>query len=127
MSIALGRTMNYKKYTLYSKYHPDSIGARPIDPLPTAVKGPSTVDRFSEIEKKINGAWGHSLTCEAPFGMNETRTRIKVDVAPKVGGSWMKTIMTEKGESACCSAMYGGSQIEMSCCEAANKVRDSNL
>ena len=89
------------------------------------VRAPPPVAGFTEVEKKLNGAWGSKLCCEAPYGVQETRARIKVDVTPKIGagGGWAKTVMTEKAESVSKSAMYSGSQIEMSCCQAADKVR----
>ena len=127
MSLALGRTSNYTKFTLYSKLHPDNLNPRETVPLPVPVRGPAAIGSFTPFEKAVypQSAWGHKLTAESPFGPMETRTRLKVDVAPKVGagGGWQKTVMTEKAQSTMCSAMYAGSQIQMSCCEAADRVR----
>ena len=127
MSLALGRTSNYTKFTLYSKLHPDNLNPRETIPLPVPVRGPAAIGSFTPFEKAVNpqSAWGHKLTAESPFGPMETRTRLKVDVAPKIGagGGWQKTVMTEKAQSTMCSAMYAGSQIQMSCCEAADRVR----
>ena len=123
MSIALGRTMAYRGYTLYSHYHPDNLKPREQAPLPEPVKGPAPLASFSEIDVKVDGAWGHRLTCEKPFGPSETTTRIKATVDPKVGSSWAKTITVERGDSTSNSAMYGGSYVQMTCCQAANMVR----
>ena len=114
MSIALGRTMSYTPYTLYSKMHPDNLKPRVPEPLPDPVQGPPPIEAFNEFDVKVNGAWGHKLTCEKPFGPSETTTRIKVGVAPKIGNSWARTVMVEQGESVSCSAMYGGSQRRVS-------------
>ena len=122
MSLAMARTMAYSKYTCLSKYHPDNYAPRQLDPLPKPVAGPAPILSFTHAEKKIDGAWGHRLSMEAPFGVGETTTRIKGGVANKVGGSWDKTKMTERGTSVSCSAFYGGSQVAMSCCQAANMV-----
>ena len=114
--------MEYRKYTLYSHYHPDNLKPRVEAPLPEPVKGPAPLAQFNEIDVKVDGAWGHRLTCEKPFGPCETTTRIKATVVPKVGGSWAKTITIERGESTSNSAMYGGSYVQMTCCQAANMV-----
>ena len=116
--------MAYTKYTKYSKYHPANLADRPQDPLPTPIECPPAIVTFSETEIKFNGAWGHELCCEKAFGMNETRPMLKGDVTPKIGagGGWSKTKMVERGTSTCCSAMYAGSLVPMSCCQAADRV-----
>eukprot|EP00322_Chrysochromulina_rotalis_P030266 CAMPEP_0115858976 /NCGR_PEP_ID=MMETSP0287-20121206/16374_1 /TAXON_ID=412157 /ORGANISM="Chrysochromulina rotalis, Strain UIO044" /LENGTH=130 /DNA_ID=CAMNT_0003313255 /DNA_START=33 /DNA_END=425 /DNA_ORIENTATION=- len=123
MSLAMGRTTHYTKFTKYSRFHPDNLAGRPEVPLPMNVAGPAIIAEVTALEKRTDPkiSWGHRLASEAPFGTNETRTRLKCGVAAKVGGSWEKTITTEKGVSTLCSAIYGGSQVPMSCCEAADK------
>eukprot|EP00325_Prymnesiales_sp_UTEX-LB-985_P025783 CAMPEP_0174718104 /NCGR_PEP_ID=MMETSP1094-20130205/28051_1 /TAXON_ID=156173 /ORGANISM="Chrysochromulina brevifilum, Strain UTEX LB 985" /LENGTH=113 /DNA_ID=CAMNT_0015918139 /DNA_START=113 /DNA_END=454 /DNA_ORIENTATION=- len=91
-----------------------------MDPLPIPVAGPVPVVSLSDADK-VNGAWGHRLCLERPFGPGETRTRIKVNVANKVGSDWSKTISVEQGIPAICSAMYGGSLVPVSCKEAADR------
>jgi len=121
MSIKLTTQMDWVKYASYSKYHPDNLARPDNNVLPSQVRGPPPINQITELDKKISGAWGHRLCCEKAYGPNETTTRIKADVTPKVGvGDWKKTISVEKGISSCCSAMYGGSAIEPTFAEIVN-------
>ena len=120
MSLALGRTMKYTPYTKYSKNHPDNLAPRVLDPLPDPVAGPPPLESFNEMDIKVSGAWGHALVCEKPFGPVDTSPRIKATVSPKVGSTWNKSITVEQGISTSCTAMYGGSLVQMTCCQAAN-------
>lgn len=92
----------------YSRFHPDNLHKLPPQ-LPDPVKGPPPVAQFSDVDKKIRGAWGHQLCCEKAFGPSETTTRIKETITPKIGSSWVATIQAEKGFSISQSAVYGGS------------------
>ena len=123
MSIKLTTQMDWikKGYAYYSKYHPDNSNRPSLDDLPDPVAGPAPVVSITELDKKLHGAWGHKLSCERPYGPCETTTRIKGDVTTKVGSNWSKTIMCEKGNSTMCSAMYGGSCVERTCCQLANE------
>ena len=121
MSIKLTTQMDWVKYASYSKYHPDNLQRPDNFKLPDPIKGPPPITQINDLDKKIYGAWGHRLCCERAYGPNETTTRIKADVTPKVGvGDWKKSISVEKGISTCCSAMYGGSQIEPTFAEIVN-------
>ena len=92
----------------YSRYHPDNLHKLPHK-LPEPVKAPAPVNELTPIDKTLKGAWGHKLCCERPYGPTETTTRIKDNVTPKVGSSWIATIAFETGYSTSQSAMYGGS------------------
>ena len=123
MSIKLTTQMDwiYKGYGSYSKYHPDNLTRPPKEELPDPVLGPGPVAEITELDKKMSGAWGHKLCCEAPYGPNETTTRIKGNVCNKVGTNWDRTITIERGTSTMCSAMYGGSLLERSFSTLANE------
>ena len=73
------------------------------------------------MDKKVSGAWGHTLCCERAYGPSETTTRIKDNVTTKIGSNWNKTIAVEKGTSTMCSAMYSGSLLERSFSTLANE------
>lgn len=105
--------MDWIDRAYYSRYHPDNLKKLPAQ-LPDPVKGPPAITSFSTIDKRIKGAWGHSLCCERPYGPVETTTRIKDQVTPKVGSNWIATMHAEKGNSTSQSAMYGGSYREPS-------------
>ena len=121
MSLKLTTQNDWVHCAHYSKYHPDNLTRPDNNILPSMVRGPPPVVQINEMDKKINGAWGHRLCCEKAYGPSETTTRIKGDVTPKVGvGDWKKTITVEKGISACCSAMYGGSAVEPTFAEIVN-------
>ena len=108
MSLKMTGQMDWLHYAYYSKYHPDNLNKQD-NKLPEAVKGPAPPAKLTEIDKKVHGAWGHRLCCENPYGPMETTTRIKGDVAPKVGSNWARTVSFERGASTSQSAMYGGS------------------
>ncbi|KAL3893428.1 MAG: hypothetical protein SGPRY_014241, partial [Prymnesium sp.] len=61
----------------------------------------------------VKKAWGHSKCCEKPYGKQETTTRLKDFVTPKVSSSWGATKHFERGMSVSCSAMYGGSLVDL--------------
>jgi len=96
----------------YSKYHPDNTHRAMTTPLHEPVKGPPPAAEFDYYEKTVKKAWGHTLAAERPYGKNETTTRIKDHVTPKVGSTWAATVHAEKGKSVSYSAMYGGSLLE---------------
>ena len=62
--------------------------------------------------RTLHGAWGHTQCCERAYARNETTTRIKGSVTPKVGSDWRGTYHFEKGISISNTAMYGSSLIE---------------
>ena len=105
--------MDWQHKASYSRYHPDNLNKLPPQ-LPDPVKGPPPVVQLDPIDKKLRGGWGHVQCCERPYGPSETTTRIKVQVTPKVGSSWVATGHFEKGYSISQSAMYGGSYREPS-------------
>ena len=105
--------MDWIKHATFSLYHPDNLHKQPAN-LPKPVKGPAPVVILTDIDKKIRGAWGHTLTCEKAYGPCETTTRIKETITPKVGSSWRNTMFFERGSSTSQSAMYGGSYREPS-------------
>jgi len=113
MSLKMTVQMEHSWRANYSRYHPDNLNKLPPT-LPEPVKGPPPLAGFSQIEKDVYGAWGHSLCCESANGKNETTVRIKQDVTPKVGQDWRKVAAFEKAKSISMSAMYGGSLREMS-------------
>ena len=121
MSIKMTTQMSWAHHSSYSKYHPDNMNRASSLTLPDNVMGPPPIASFSELEKKTQGAWGHTLCCERAYGPSETTTRIKDNVATKVGGNWAKTVAVEKGTSTMCSAMYSGSQLERSFSTLANE------
>lgn len=121
MSIKLTTQMDWKSYSNYSKNHPDSQHRVADTKLPDPIVGPPPVAQINEVDKKTQGAWGHTLCCERAYGPNETTTRIKDNVTNKVGSNWNKTIAVEKGISTMCSAMYSGSQVERSFSALANE------
>ena len=105
--------MDWLHHARYSRYHPDNLNKLP-HALPEPVKAPPPIAAVTAIDKKLHGAWGHTLCCEKAYGPCETTTRIKENVAPKVGSTWRTTIQFEKGNSTSNSAMYGGSYREKS-------------
>jgi hypothetical protein len=123
MSLALARGSEFGKYRLVSMWHPDNVNRPLKEPLPVPVRGPAPLVSFNQMETQIDKAWGHRLMAEKPFGPGETCLRIKATVSPKIGQTWSKTITIEQGISTSCSAMYGGSCVQMSCRQAADKVR----
>ena len=104
--------MDWQHYATYSAYHPDNF-KKPTRELPDPVKGAAPLVELNETDKKVFGAWGHRLCCETAYGRNETTTRIKEQVAPKIGSNWRATIGFERGQSTSNSAMYGGSYREL--------------
>ncbi|KAL1505109.1 hypothetical protein AB1Y20_008868 [Prymnesium parvum] len=114
MSLKMTTQVEWIKYARYSKYHPDNISRAMVTPNHEPVKGPPPIVSFDNYDRTVKGAWGHSLCCERPYGKQETTTRIKDHVAPKVGSSWHATMHFEKDKSVSCSAMYGGSLIDLS-------------
>ena len=120
MSIKLTTQMDWVHYASFSRYHPDNLERTSDLALPKPVVGPPPVTELTEVDKKLNGAWGHKLCCERAYAQNETTTRIKDSVSPKVGSNWLKTIHIEKSNSAMCSAMYGGSLVEPTFSELVN-------
>ena len=121
MSIKMTTQMDWAHHSSYSKHHPDNMQREADNKLPEPVLGPPPVTSISEMDKKINRAWGHTLCCERAYGPCETTTRIKDNVTNKVGSNWNKTIAVEKGLSTMCSAMYSGSQLERSFSALANE------
>jgi len=122
MSIKLTTQMDWKHHASYSKHHPDNMNrSNNVEALPTACQGPPPLASFNEVEKKVDGRWGHRLACERAYGPCETTTRIKDNVTNKVGSSWDRTITVERGQSTLCSSMYGGSLIERSFSTLANE------
>ena len=109
--------MDWQHHASFSRFHPDNLNKLPLG-LPEAVKGPAPTAKFSEIDKKVYGAWGHTLSCEKAYGPMETTTRIKETITPKVGGSWRTTEQFEKGTSISQSSVYGGS-----CARPPSRVR----
>lgn len=105
--------MDWLHHATYSAYHPDNLNKQEHK-LPEQVKGPAPVTQLTEIDKKVNKAWGHRLCCERPYGPVETSTRIKDNVTAKVGSTWRSTIHIERSFSTSQSAMYGGSFTEPS-------------
>ena len=103
------------------RYHPDNLKRPEKEGLPKPVTGPGPIDEITQLDQRMSGAWGHKLCCEAPFGPNETTTRIKGHITNKVGSSWDRTITVERGTSTMCSAMYGGSLVERSFSALANE------
>ena len=106
---------------LSCRYHPDNLKRPEKEGLPKPVTGPGPIDEITQLDQRMTGAWGHKLCCEAPFGPNETTTRIKGHITNKVGSSWDRTITVERGTSTMCSAMYGGSLLERSFSALANE------
>ena len=106
---------------LVCRYHPDNLKRPEKEGLPKPVTGPAPIDEITQLDQRMTGAWGHKLCCEAPFGPNETTTRIKGHITNKVGSSWDRTITVERGTSTMCSAMYGGSLLERSFSALANE------
>ena len=100
--------MDWLHHATYSRFHPDNLNKLPLG-LPEPVKGPAPVTELSATDKKVYGGWGHRLCCEKPYGPCETTTRIKDNVTPKIGSTWIATMHFEKGNSTSQSAMYGGS------------------
>jgi len=121
MSIKLTTQMGWMHYSSYSAYHPDNLARKADLKLPDPILGPPPIAEITPMDKKVNGAWGHTLCCERAYGPCETTTRIKDNVTNKVGSNWSKTIAVEKGISTMCSAMYSGSQIERSFSTLANE------
>ena len=73
---------------------------------------------LTELDRS-KGYWGHQLHAELPLAQNETTTRLKASVTPKIGSKgW--NVQAEQGRSACKTAMYGGSLKEMSFAEISN-------
>ena len=105
--------MDWLKHATYSTYHPDNL-LKQDNSLPDQVKGPAPLAPITEIDRKVKGAWGHRLCGERPYGPSETTTRIKDNVTPKIGSTWIATMHFERGYSTSQSAMYGGSYIEPS-------------
>ena len=121
MSIKLTTQMDWISYSNYSKNHPDNLERNTDNGLPSNVVGPPPIAQITDVDKRVQGAWGHTLCCERAYGPCETTTRIKDNVTNKVGSNWNKTIAVEKGLSTMCSAMYSGSQLERSFSALANE------
>ena len=113
MSLKMTGQMDWQDYATYSQYHPDNLKKPPLV-FADHVKAPAPLATLTEIDKKVFGAWGHALCCEPAYGKNETCTRLKERVTPKVGQTWDKIIRIERGKSISQTAMYGGSLREMS-------------
>lgn len=113
MSLKMTGQMDWQDYATYSQYHPDNLKKPPLV-FADHVKAPAPLATLTEIDKKVFGAWGHALCCEPAYGKNETCTRLKERVTPKVGQTWDKVIRIERGKSISQTAMYGGSLREMS-------------
>merc|ERR1719387_1601802 len=89
--------------------------------LPPVPAAPPPITGFTAGERLVDGMWGHALCCEQPTAVQDSRTRIKADVTPKVGSDWNRTKAFEKGTSTSCSAIYSGSMKEMSMSEFSNE------
>ena len=113
MSLKMTGQMDWLHHATYSKYHPDNLN-KPAPIFAEPVKAPAPLATLTEADKKVFGAWGHTLCCEPAYAKNETMTRLKEGVAPKVGQSWEKIVRIERAQSISQSAMYGGSLREMS-------------
>jgi len=104
--------MDWMDRASYSRYHPDNLNKEPPK-LPEPVKGPPPAAKMTEVDKSV-GFWGHSLSCERPYGPSETRCALKEGITPKVGQNWNKIVAFERGTARSHSAMYGGSYRELS-------------
>ena len=113
MSLKMTEQMAYEHLARYGPYHPDNLNRKVDLSLPKPVESPAPPAQFTKNER-AQGMWGHRLMAEMPYGTQETTTRIKDSVTPKVGSTWVSTVFFEKGRSTSQSAMYGGSYVEPS-------------
>ena len=83
MSIKMTTQMDWMHHSSYSPNHPENMNKVGNLGLPSPVVGPPPVLSISEVEKKTQGAWGHTLCCERAYGPCETTTRIKGACTPQ--------------------------------------------
>jgi len=125
MSLKMTTQYDWMPMARYSQYHPENCNRGKNLEKEVKLQGmpapPPPITGFTEGEKKVDKMWGHALCCEQPTGVQETRTRIKADIKPKVGSTWARTIAFEQGTSTSCSGVYSGSMIEQSFAEFANE------
>ena len=66
---SLKMTVQYEwqHHATFSKYHPDNTEGKFDITLPDPVKGPEPMVALDDVDK-ANGAFGHTLCAEKPYG-----------------------------------------------------------
>ena len=108
MSLKMTEQMAYEHLARYGPYHPDNLNRKVDLSLPKPVESPAPPAQFTKNER-AQGMWGHRLMAEMPYGTQETTTRIKAYISPKVGmkGGW--NTQAERGVSTMKSGIYATS------------------
>ena len=84
-SVKLTTQQPWLHYATFSKNHPENTAKEPDLSLPKSVEAPPPLAPFTPLERS-QGYWGHQLMAEQYIGSKtETRSRMKVEVTPKVG------------------------------------------
>ena len=99
MSIKMTTQMDWMHHSSYSPNHPENMNKVGNLGLPSPVVGPPPVLSISEVEKKTQGAWGHTLCCERAYGPCETTTRIKGACTPQ--GHRYRFVFFSRGPPLC--------------------------